>query len=67
MDEEQIKSFEQAIVDVVVGEFKQTDVPIVTNFDVGHTDPQYILPLGVRMTINCDESRIYLREHPFVN
>jgi muramoyltetrapeptide carboxypeptidase LdcA involved in peptidoglycan recycling len=67
MDEKQIKSFEQTIVDVVASEFKQTDVPIVTNFDMGHTDPQYIMPLGIRMTINCDESRIYLAERPFVN
>jgi muramoyltetrapeptide carboxypeptidase LdcA involved in peptidoglycan recycling len=65
MDKEQIKRFEQVIVDVVVGEFKQTDIPIVTNFDIGHTDPQYILPLGILMSINCDESRIYLTEHPF--
>jgi muramoyltetrapeptide carboxypeptidase LdcA involved in peptidoglycan recycling len=32
---------------VVVDEFGAGDVVIVSNMDFGHTDPQWILPLGI--------------------
>jgi muramoyltetrapeptide carboxypeptidase LdcA involved in peptidoglycan recycling len=40
---------DQVIVDVVAGEFGATTVPIVTNLDFGHTGPQWVLPLGIRV------------------
>ena len=50
------------IIEVIAGEFGRTDLPIVANFDVGHTDPQLILPLGVKVEIDCLEKRIALVE-----
>ena len=47
---------------MIAGEFGRTDLPIVANFDVGHTDPQLILPLGVKVEIDCLEKRIALVE-----
>jgi muramoyltetrapeptide carboxypeptidase LdcA involved in peptidoglycan recycling len=38
---------DDAILGTVVGQFGGHDVSIVTNMDFGHTDPQWILPLGV--------------------
>ncbi len=35
------------ILDTVVGQFGATDLTIVSNMDFGHTDPQWILPLGI--------------------
>ncbi len=35
------------IVSIVVDDFGASSIPIVTNMDSGHTDPQWILPLGV--------------------
>lgn len=44
----------------VVGvEFDRPDLPVVSNLDFGHTDPQWILPLGVRAEI--DPKRTLLR------
>ncbi|MCI4369724.1 MAG: LD-carboxypeptidase [Thermoplasmata archaeon] len=40
--------------DVVVEEFGLTDLPVVTGLDFGHTDPQWVLPLGVRARIEPD-------------
>ncbi len=39
---------------MVVEEFGLTDLPVVTGLDFGHTDPQWVLPLGVRARIEPD-------------
>ena len=56
------QKLEARIVEVIAGEFGRTDLPIVANFDVGHTDPQLILPLGVKAEIDCLEKKIALIE-----
>jgi muramoyltetrapeptide carboxypeptidase LdcA involved in peptidoglycan recycling len=43
---------DELIVRVVAGEFGRPDLPIVSNLDFGHTDPQWILPLGVLATVD---------------
>ena len=50
------------VVRVVAGEFGATTIPIVTNLDFGHTDPQWILPLGVRAEIDVEARRFRLLE-----
>lgn len=47
---------------VVSLEFGRTDLPIVSNLDFGHTDPQWIMPLGVLAEIDCREMRFALVE-----
>jgi muramoyltetrapeptide carboxypeptidase LdcA involved in peptidoglycan recycling len=49
---------EKIIVSVVTREFGKSNLPIIANFDVGHTDPQLILPLGVNAEIDC-QSKIF--------
>lgn len=56
------KELEKIIVSVVATEFGRPDLPIVTNFDVGHTDPQLVLPLGIKAEIDCTAKRIRLIE-----
>lgn len=51
-----------AIREVVVDQFGATDLPIVTNLDFGHTDPQWIMPLGVRAEIDCAKKSFRLLE-----
>lgn len=46
------ESLDSAILDVVAGEFESSTLQIVTNMDFGHTDPQHILPLGVRAQLD---------------
>lgn len=50
------------IVRVVRDEFGAKSLPIVTNFDVGHTEPQLIVPLGVLAELDCERQTIMLCE-----
>jgi len=56
------KALEGKIVSVIAGEFGKPDLPIITNFDVGHTDPQLVIPLGVKAEIDCENKEIKLVE-----
>ena len=56
------QDLDNAIIDIVAGEFGIIDLPIVTNMDFGHTDPQFILPLGVRAQVDCTEQTFCLVE-----
>jgi muramoyltetrapeptide carboxypeptidase LdcA involved in peptidoglycan recycling len=47
--------------DVVVHEFGRTDLPIVTGLDFGHTDPQWVLPIGIPARIDPDGPAFSLR------
>lgn len=60
--DEEKKELEEKIVSIVVKEFGKPDLPIVANFDVGHTDPQLVLPLGVKAEIDCENKKVKLVE-----
>jgi muramoyltetrapeptide carboxypeptidase LdcA involved in peptidoglycan recycling len=53
---------DQMILDIVVGQFGAADLTIVSNLDFGHTDPQWILPLGVRAELDSNEQSFRLLE-----
>jgi muramoyltetrapeptide carboxypeptidase LdcA involved in peptidoglycan recycling len=53
---------EAAVRRVVSVEFGNETLPIVMNLDFGHTDPQWIMPLGVKAEIDCDRRTIALVE-----
>lgn len=56
------KKLEEIIMTIITKEFGKTDLPIIANFDVGHTDPQLVLPLGVKTEIDCQTKQIRLVE-----
>jgi muramoyltetrapeptide carboxypeptidase LdcA involved in peptidoglycan recycling len=60
--DEEKKELEEKIVSIVAKEFGKPDLSIVANFDVGHTDPQLVLPLGVKTEIDCQNKKIRLVE-----
>jgi muramoyltetrapeptide carboxypeptidase LdcA involved in peptidoglycan recycling len=60
-DEEKI-DFGKMIKDVVRNEFKKPNLPIMINLDFGHTDPQIILPLGIKAQIDFDNKKFKLIE-----
>lgn len=60
-NEEKVQ-FDEMIKDVVGGEFGKTNLPIMTNLDFGHTDPQFVLPLGIRAKIDLDAKTFKLAE-----
>jgi muramoyltetrapeptide carboxypeptidase LdcA involved in peptidoglycan recycling len=50
------------IREVVVEQFGAADLAIVTNVDFGHTDPQWIMPLGVLAELDFDRETFRLLE-----
>jgi len=62
--DEEKKQLETNIIDVVSKEFGHPEMPIITNMDFGHTDPQFILPLGIKAEIDCKNKTFKLIESP---
>ncbi len=63
--EDEKKALNENIFKVVNTEFKNTSLPIITNMDFGHTDPQWILPLGIKAEFDCDKKEFKLIEKIF--
>jgi muramoyltetrapeptide carboxypeptidase LdcA involved in peptidoglycan recycling len=55
-------ALEAAVMHVVDDEFGRPDMPIAANLDFGHTDPQWVLPLGVRAELDVDARTLTLVE-----
>jgi muramoyltetrapeptide carboxypeptidase LdcA involved in peptidoglycan recycling len=55
-------AFCRSIVSVVADEFGHPELPIVANLPFGHTDPQWVLPLGVRAEMNLGTKMLRLVE-----
>lgn len=53
---------DQMIFKSVVQQFGASSLPIVTNMDFGHTDPQWLLPLGINAEIDCEQKTFGLLE-----
>ncbi|PCJ20757.1 MAG: LD-carboxypeptidase [Candidatus Cloacimonadota bacterium] len=53
------------ILEIIRKQFKNKTIPIITNMDFGHTDPQWILPLGINAKINCIDQEFQLSEKIF--
>lgn len=62
-DEEKLE-LDNIIIDVIQREFGNAKIPIVTNMDFGHTDPQIILPLGIKAEVDCSNRTFKLTEPP---
>ncbi|MBI4252998.1 LD-carboxypeptidase [Candidatus Uhrbacteria bacterium] len=60
--DEEKKELEEKIASIIANEFGKPDLSIIANFDVGHTDPQVVLPLGVKAEIDCETKKIRLVE-----
>ena len=41
-----------AVLRQIAEEFSRTDMPIIVDMDFGHTDPQMVLPLGVKAQVD---------------
>lgn len=54
----------EILVAVVATEFGRPDLPIIANMDFGHTDPQFILPLGTKAEIEGGNKTFRLVESP---
>lgn len=54
--------FDEMVKDVIGNEFKRPNLPIMSNLDFGHTDPQFVLPLGVKAEVDLDGKKFRLVE-----
>jgi muramoyltetrapeptide carboxypeptidase LdcA involved in peptidoglycan recycling len=59
---EENAALEAAIRGVVAEEFGRPDLPIVANLPFGHTDPQWVLPLGVQAELDVHAQTLRLIE-----
>jgi muramoyltetrapeptide carboxypeptidase LdcA involved in peptidoglycan recycling len=59
---DEVAALEAAIVGIIAGELGWTDLPIVANLPFGHTDPQWVLPIGVRAELDVDARMLTLVE-----
>ncbi len=55
--EKQHKEFKEVIKEIIILEFN-SDIPIVINLPIGHTEPVWILPLNKKMKINLSNFQI---------
>ncbi|MFW6272915.1 MAG: LD-carboxypeptidase, partial [bacterium] len=62
--QEEKQELEQVILQVC-REFEREDLIVVTNMDFGHTEPQFILPLGINAQIDVDNELVKLIESPW--
>ena len=63
--EDEKKQLDNNILKIVRDEFGKKDIPIISNMDFGHTDPQWILPLGIKTEIDCHKKEFKLIEKIF--
>ena len=59
----------EAYDDVLLGvlaELNLTSLPLITRMDFGHTDPKFVLPIGVAGEIDCEGKKICLLEPPTI-
>ena len=63
--EEEKKELDKTLVNIIGFEFGKPELLIVSNMDFGHTDPQLILPLGVRACLDPVSKMFKLTESPF--
>jgi len=59
--EKEKKELEEVILKILK-EFNREDLVVVTNMDFGHTDPQMIIPNGIKAQINPKEKTFKLLE-----
>ena len=55
-------AYDDALCKTVREEYGLNDMPIVTNMDFGHTDPMFVLPIGMKMRINSTKQEIAIDE-----
>ncbi len=55
-------AYDDALCKTVREEYGLNDMPIVTNMDFGHTDPMFVIPIGMKVRINSTKQEIAIDE-----
>lgn len=64
LDERYYEEYKQVYVSVIGEEAKRPELPILFNINCGHTAPTCVLPLGVKVQINCERKEFSVIECP---
>ena len=62
VDPDTFHAYEDALCKAVREEYGLNDMPIVTNMDFGHTDPMFVLPIGMKIRIDSTKQEIAIEE-----
>ena len=60
----QKRELEERVMTVVRDEFHRPDLPVMANLPFGHTDPQWILPLGLGAEMDLEGPVVRLMDPP---
>jgi muramoyltetrapeptide carboxypeptidase LdcA involved in peptidoglycan recycling len=63
--DEEKERLRKVVLRIITDEFGRKDIPIVLDFDAGHTDPQCIVPFGILTLIDSEKGEISLMESVF--
>ena len=62
VDPDTFHEYDAALCEAVREEYGLTDMPIVTNMDFGHTDPMFVIPIGMTVRIDSTKQKITIDE-----
>jgi len=62
VDPERFVEYDNALIDTVRGEYGLSAIAVVTNMDFGHTDPMFVIPLGLRASIDSTNKSLSINE-----
>jgi len=66
-DASQKQALDDAVRTAIGVEAGRPDMPVITNCDFGHTDPQWLLPMGCMVEVDIQRTRIALTESAVSN
>ena len=62
VDPNTFHAYDDALCKTVREEYGLNDLPIVTNMDFGHTDPMFVIPMGMKVRIDSAKQEIAINE-----
>ena len=62
VDPNTFHEYDDALCKTVREEYGLNDMPIVTNMDFGHTDPMFVIPIGMKVRIDSAKQEITIDE-----
>lgn len=60
---DRFKEYDDVILQVVTGEERLSELPVITGMDFGHTDPMFVIPYGVQAEIDCETQKFTILEN----
>ncbi len=62
VDPNTFHAYDTALCETVREEYGLNEIPIVTNMDFGHTDPMFVIPIGMKVQIDSTRQEIAIDE-----